>query len=90
MFEFGDVSQLSVEIYVRAPVESQYFLFFGLGKKRFPEGDLSALTGTAGRQLVNMRRPRRAHLIEPRVLGCARFVDVKVASLWKCFLFSTL
>ena len=38
---------------------------FGLGKIKFPEaeGEKGALTGTAGRPLINKRRARRANLI---------------------------
>ena len=38
-------------------------LFFGLGKIKFPQGDLGALIGTADRPLINKRRPRRPNLI---------------------------
>ena len=45
--------------------------FFGLGKLHFLQGDLSALIRTAGRPLINKRRPRRVNMIKPRVFDCA-------------------
>ena len=48
----GNGSQLSVEKSVRAPVGQPRHCFLALEKIKFPEGDLGALTGTAGRPLI--------------------------------------